>query len=153
MTGFQEFLLAAHVVAAVVWAGGSSAVLALGYYVRSRDISARVEYTRMTEWLGPRFFAPASIVVIIAGPLLAADADYDFGALWITLGFVGWAISFLFGVGFYGPEGKRREKAIEEHGLEHALVQKSLSRVLTVASIDTLIVLLVVIDMVIKPGA
>jgi hypothetical protein len=152
VTGFQEFLLTAHILAAAVWMGGSAAMLAFGLYLRRRDIETRVEYTRWTEWLAPRLLAPASAVVIIAGPLLAADLDLDFGQAWITLGFVGWAISFLFGVAFYPSEGRRRERLIGQHGIEHESVGASLKRVLMVAAVDTLVVALVIVDMVTKPG-
>ena len=151
MTGFQEFLLASHILAAVVWVGGSITMLSLGAYLRNRDINTRVEYTRWTEWLAPRLFAPASIVVIVAGPLLASDLDLDFGQAWINIGFVGWTISFLFGVGFYPRAGKKREQLIEQHGIEHESVAASIGRVLTVAAIDTAIITLVVIDMTVKP--
>jgi uncharacterized membrane protein len=151
MTGFQEFLLASHILAAVVWVGGSITMLALGAYLRGRDINTRVEYTRWTEWLAPRLFAPASVVVIVAGPMLAADMDLDFSQAWINIGFVGWTISFIFGVGFYPREGKKRERLIEQHGLEHESVAASIGRVLTVAAIDTLIITLVVVDMTVKP--
>ena len=153
MTGFQEFLLAAHILAAVVWVGGSWTMLALGAYLRGRDINTRVEYTRWTEWLAPRLFAPASIVVIVAGPLLAAELDLDFSQAWINIGFVGWTISFIFGVAFYPREGIKRERLIEQHGLEHESVAASIGRVLTVAAIDTAIITLVVVDMTVKPFA
>ena len=151
MTGFQEFLLAAHILAAVVWVGGSITMLLLGAYLRSRDINTRVDYTRWTEWLAPRLFAPASIVVIIAGPLLASELDLDFSEAWINIGFIGWTISFLIGIGFYPREGKKREGLIEQHGIEHESVAQSIGRVLTVAAIDTTIITLVVIDMTVKP--
>ena len=147
-----DLLLTIHVLAAVIWVGGSVLALTLGYYLRGRDIETRVEYTRWTEWLGPRLFAPASIAVIIAGPLLVDEIGYDFDQTWLTLGFIGWGISFIFGVGFYPREGARREKLIEQHGVGHELVAKSINRVLTVATIDTLVVVLVVIDMTTKPG-
>jgi uncharacterized membrane protein len=147
-----DLLLTIHVLAAVIWVGGSFLALALGYYLRRRDIETRVEYTRWTEWLGPRLFAPASIAVIVAGPLLVDEIGYEFDQTWLTLGFVGWGISFLFGVGFYPREGAKREKLIEQHGIGHELVAKSINRVLTVATIDTLVVVLVVIDMTTKPG-
>jgi uncharacterized membrane protein len=153
MTGFQEFLLAAHILAAVVWVGGSWTMLGLGFYLRSRDINTRVEYTRWTEWLAPRLYAPASVVVIVAGPLLAAELDLDFSEAWINIGFAGWTISFLFGVGFYPFEGKRRERLIEQSGVDHESVAASVKRVLTVAAIDTTIITLVVLDMTIKPFA
>jgi len=147
-----DLLLTVHVLAAVLWVGGSALALALGYYLRSRDVATRVEYTRWTEWLGPRFFAPLSIAVIVAGPLLADDIGYDFDQTWLTLGFIGWFLSFAIGVAFYPREGKKREQLIEQNGVEHGDVAASVNRVLTVATVDTLIVVLVVIDMTTKPG-
>jgi uncharacterized membrane protein len=147
-----DLLLTVHVLAAALWVGGSAFALAVGYYLRNRDIETRMEYTRWTEWLGPRFFAPLSIAVIVAGPLLADDIGYDFDQTWLTIGFVGWFLSFLIGVGFYPREGKKREQLVEQHGAGHELVAKSVDRVLRVASIDTLIIVLVVIDMTTKPG-
>jgi uncharacterized membrane protein len=152
MTGYEKFLLTAHVLAAAVWVGGSVLALALGYYLRGRDANTRVEYTRWTEWLGPRLFAPMSVIVIIAGPLLANRIYDDFGQTWLTLGFIGWALSFVIGVAFYPREGKKREQLIDQHGVEHEAVAASIGRVLTVATLDTLIVVLVVIDMTTKPG-
>lgn len=147
-----DLLLTVHVLAAVAWVGGSVFALALGYYLRRRDVETRVEYTRWTEWLGPRYFAPLSVAVIIAGPLLADDIGYDLDQTWLTLGFIGWFLSFLIGVGFYPREGKKREQLIEQHGIAHESVAASVNRVLTMATIDTLIVTLVVIDMTTKPG-
>ncbi|HYH59784.1 MAG TPA: DUF2269 family protein [Thermoleophilaceae bacterium] len=147
-----DLLLTIHVLAAVLWVGGSAALLTLGYYLRGRDINTRVEYTRWTEWLGPRLFAPMSIAVIVAGHLLVNEIGYDFDQTWLMLGQIGWLLSFLIGIGFYPREGKKREKLIEQHGIEHESVNASINRVLTVASIDTLIVVLVVVDMTTKPG-
>jgi uncharacterized membrane protein len=147
-----DLLLTVHVLAAVIWVGGSVTMLAFGYYLRSRDAKTRVEYTRWTEWLAPRLFAPLSVAVIVAGPLLADDIGYDFDQTWLTLGFVGWTLSFLIGVAFYPREGKKREQLVEQHGVEHEGVAASVNRVLTVATIDTLIIVLVVIDMTTKPG-
>jgi uncharacterized membrane protein len=152
MTGYEKFLLTAHVLAAVIWVGGSVLLLALGYYLRSRDINTRVEYTRWTEWLGPRIFAPMSIVVIVAGHLLVNEYDLDFDQTWLMLGQVGWLLSFIIGIGFYPREGKKRERLVEQDGIEHESVAASINRVLTVATVDTLIVVLVVIDMTTKPG-
>jgi len=152
MTGYEKFLLTAHVLAAVIWVGGSVLLLALGYYLRSRDINTRVEYTRWTEWLGPRIFAPMSIVVIVAGHLLVNEYDLDFDQTWLVLGQVGWLLSFLIGIGFYPREGNKRERLVEQNGIEHESVAASINRVLTVATVDTLIVVLVVVDMTTKPG-
>jgi uncharacterized membrane protein len=147
-----DLLLTIHVLAAVIWVGGSALLLALGYYLRGRDINTRVEYTRWTEWLGPRIFAPMSIAVIVAGHLLVNEIGYDFDQTWLHVGQVGWLLSFIIGIAFYPREGKKRERLIEQQGVEHESVAASINRVLTVATVDTLIVVLVVVDMTTKPG-
>jgi uncharacterized membrane protein len=149
---WAEFLLAVHILAAIVWLGGSIMLLSLGLSLRGADNQRRADFTRMTEKIPSILFAVASIILIIAGSLLVDELGYDYSDTWVTLGYVGWFISFLLGVGFYGPEGKRREKAIEAGGVDSPAVTKSLNRVLTVAAIDTTIVTLVVLDMVAKPG-
>jgi uncharacterized membrane protein len=151
MTDFQEFLLAAHVLGAVIWVGGSWTLLSIGLYLRGKSATSRVDYSRWSGAIATRLFAPASIVVIIAGPLLASDLDLDFGEAWIQIGFVGWFLSFLIGVFFYNREEKKREAIIDQQGVEADAVRASLDRVITVAAIDTAIVTLVVLDMVIKP--
>ncbi len=148
-----ELLITIHILAAAIWVGGSVMLLSLGAYVRrSEDAVTRVKYTRWTEWIAPRLFAPTLIVLIVAGVLLVEEVGYGYDQTWITLGFIGWFINFATGVAFYGPEGKRRERVIEQHGIEYADVTRSVDRVLRVATIDTLVALLVVIDMTTKPG-
>jgi uncharacterized membrane protein len=127
-------------------------LLILGLTLRNADVQRRAEFTRMTEKVPSIVFAVASIILIAAGSWLVDEAGYDFSDTWITLGYVGWFISFLFGVGFYGPEGKRRDRVIEERGIDDPGVVKSLNRVLTVAAIDSVIITLVVLDMTTKPG-
>ena len=147
-----DLLLTIHVLAAVRWVGGSVLMLATGYYLRGRDVDTRVEYTRWTEWLAPRIIAPASVAVIIAGPLLVSEIGYEMNEPWLHVGFFGWFVSTVLGIAFYPREGKKRERLIEQHGVAHESVAASVNRVLTVATVDTLVVVLVVIDMTTKPG-
>jgi uncharacterized membrane protein len=127
-------------------------LLILGLTLRGADLQRRIDFTRMTEKVPSIVFAVSSLVVILAGSWLVHEAGYDYSDTWVTLGYVGWFISFLFGVGFYGPEGKRRDRTIEAEGAAAPGVVKSLNRVLTVAAIDTAIITLVVVDMTTKPG-
>ena len=147
-----DFLLTVHVLAAILWVGGSWMLLVFSYAQRGDTIERRNDFTRFTEKLGPRYFAPLSIIVVLAGSLLVDEAGYDYSHTWVTLGYVGWFLSFLIGVGFYPREGKRREELIEREGLEAPGVAASLSRILTAATVDTVIITLVVIDMTTKPG-
>ena len=146
-----EFLLTVHVLSAIVWLGGAWMLLILGLSIKGADVQRRADFTRMSEKGPSILFAVASILLIIAGSLLVDEAGYEYSDTWVIIGYVGWFISFLFGVGFYGQEGKRREAIIEERGLQDPGVVKSLDRVLKVAAIDSVIITLVVIDMTTKP--
>jgi uncharacterized membrane protein len=147
-----DFLLTVHVLAAIVWLGGSIMLLVLGNLLRGAGIERRAEFTRLAEKVGNLVFAPASVVLIVAGTLLVDEVGYGYSDTWITLGYVGWFLSFLLGVAFYPREGKRREKLIESAGMGDPGVLKSVNRVLAVAAVDTLIITLVVVDMTTKPG-
>ena len=147
-----DLLLTVHVLAAILWVGGSWMLLLFGYAQRGDPIERRNEFTRFTEKLGPRYFAPLSIIVVLAGSLLVDEAGYDYADTWVTLGYVGWFLSFLIGVGFYPREGSRREKLIESGGVQDPGVAASVNRILTVATVDTVIITLVVLDMTTKPG-
>jgi uncharacterized membrane protein len=150
---WNEFLLTVHILAAIVWLGGAWMLLMLGLSLKGADLQRRADFTRMTEKVPSVVFAVASILLIVAGTLMVVDVDaYEVSDTWVTLGYAGWFVSFLFGVGFYGPEGKRRERTIEAEGIESPAVKKSLDRVLTVAAVDSTIITLVVVDMVVKPG-
>jgi uncharacterized membrane protein len=127
-------------------------LLAIGLTLRGGEVQRRVDFTRAAEKVSSVYFAVASIILIVAGSFLVNEAGYDYSDTWVTLGYVGWFISFLIGVGFYGQEGKRRERALEEGGAGNAAVVKSLNRLLTVAAVDSVIITLVVVDMTTKPG-
>ena len=127
-------------------------MLIFGYSLKGADVQRRDEFTRLTEKISSVLFAAASIIVIVAGSLLVDEAGYDYSDTWVTIGYVGWFLSFLLGVGFYPREAKRREKLIESEGIESSGVTASIDRILTVATVDTIIITLVVIDMTTKPG-
>jgi uncharacterized membrane protein len=146
-----DLLLTLHVLGAIVWLGGSVMLLVLGYAHKGAGIERRTDFTRTAEKISSILFAAASILVVLAGSFLVDEAGYGYSDTWVILGYAGWFISFLLGVGFYGAEGKRRERAIEEGGIDSPAVAKSIDRVLTVATVDTLIIALVVIDMTTKP--
>jgi uncharacterized membrane protein len=148
----SEFLLTIHILGAIVWVGGSWMLLILGYSLRGADLQRRLEYTRLTEKVSSIVFSIASILVILAGSWLVDELGYDYSDTWVTLGYAGWFVSFLLGVGFYPREGKRREKQIEASGADGPHVSASIDRILRVATVDTIIVTLVVLDMTTKPG-
>ena len=148
-----ELYLAAHILCAVLWVGGGVSVHILGRWVsREGDPERMVAFNRDAVKLGNVFYAPLALILIVAGVLLVEEVGYSYGDLWITLGFVGWLVSLVLGLGFYPQQSRKIEAAIASGGATSDVAQAGISRVLMVNSIEMLVLVLVVIDMAVKPG-
>jgi uncharacterized membrane protein len=148
-----ELLLTLHLLAVILWVGGAVTLhILMRRLMRRKQGRELHEGFAELEWLGERFYPVFSIVLIVAGILLVDEAGYEFSQAWISVGFAGWIVSFLIGIGFYGREGKRRAKLVEEEGPDSPAIVASVKRTVTVNSFELSILLLVVIDMTTKPG-
>ena len=151
MDGF-ELMKTFHVLAAVVWVGGAATVQVLATRLqRQNDPQRLAAFSKDIEWVGMRVYTPASILVLPLGIGMTVDA-YEFSDLWIILALAGIAFSIIIGAGYLGPTSGKLGKLIEERGAEDPEAQKTLARVLAVSRVDLLILLLIVVDMVVKPG-
>jgi uncharacterized membrane protein len=147
-----ELWLSVHIVCAVLWVGGGVAVHVLGrMYMRGGDVAAMLDFNRKAISLGNRLYAPAALVLIVAGVLLVEEVGYEYGSLWIVLGFLGWILSFVVGIGFYAREGKKIDAAVAAEGASSETAVARIRRVLLVNSVEVLILVLVVVDMAVKP--
>jgi hypothetical protein len=97
---------------------------------------------------------PASLAVLGFGIALVWVSDaWSIGQLWIILALVGIAISAIGGAVFFGPQSKRIAQAFEAEGAESVRAQALVRRLFVVSRADLVILLLLVADMVLKPGA
>ena len=62
------------------------------------------------------------------------------------------AASFITGVAFLGPESGRIGKMLEEQGADDPEAQARIARILVVSRIELTLLVLIVLDMVSKPG-
>jgi len=148
-----EFLLTIHVLAAVVWVGGGIAMHILGRRVLKRGDSQEIyKFSEEVNIIGLRLYAPTSLILLVAGILLVNEAGYEFSQLWITLAFIGWAFSFVVGVGYYGPQDKKLQALVAAEGPTAPGVVANVRQALFVNQIEILILVLVVVDMTVKPG-
>jgi uncharacterized membrane protein len=148
-----ELYLAVHILCAVLWVGGGVSVHILGRWVaREGDPVRMVAFNRDAVKLGNVFYAPLALVLIVAGVLLVEEVGYSYGDLWITLGFLGWIFSLALGLGFYPQQSRRIDAAVAAGGPASADAQAGIRRVLLFNSIEITVLVLVVIDMAIKPG-
>ena len=149
---WYTFFKFVHVAAAIVWVGGAgvSQLYALRA-LASSDGRRQAEFAGDVEWVGTRFFTPASGIVLLAGIAMMVNADFDWGQLWIVFALVVYAVSFAVGAGFLGPESGRIKKAIEQHGPESPIVRARIVRILAVSRTELVLLAGVVFAMVVKP--
>ena len=136
-----ELWLAVHIVCAVVWAGGAVAIQILGrMYAASGDVAAMLDFNRRAVRLATWLFAPLAVVLIVAGVLLVEEVGYEYTAPWIVLGFLGSSSAWRSGWATRAGRLRRIDAAA------------GIRRVLAVNALQVLVLLLVVVDMAVKPG-
>jgi uncharacterized membrane protein len=149
-----EFLLFVHIAATVVWVGAGlcSLVLAIGYD-RDGDEPAIRRFLADQERLATRLFIPASLTVVIFGiALVIESAAWSFDQLWIVLGLVGFAATFVTGLFMIKPASERIGAAMErERGRLTPELRTDIRKLIVMARIDYVVLFLVIADMVIKP--
>ena len=85
------------------------------------------------------------------GIAMMLNTDWGWGKFWIVAGLVGYAITFVTGVGVLSPMAKDVTALTEEKGPTHPETVAAITRILQIARIDVAMLLLVVVDMVTKP--
>jgi uncharacterized membrane protein len=146
-----EWYLMVHVLTAVVWVGGAFAIQLFALRLLRADDSHRLAgFARDVEWIGQRVFVPASLLLLVFGFLLVEEAGIGY-PFWVLFGIGVFAYSFVTGAGFLGPESGRIGKLIAERGGEDAEVQRRIRRILAWSRFELLLLILVVVDMTLKP--
>jgi uncharacterized membrane protein len=153
---FNELLRFIHIVAAVVWVGGSiglsiHALRAMG--ARRGTHESRLDFLRQAELMG-RVFMAAGIVVAVVGVWLVIRIEpWGFDQFWISFAFAVVIASALLGMFFY-PKQQRQALAIgEREGTETDTFRAITRRIGQVATIENLFLIAVIWAMVTKPGA
>lgn len=141
-----------HVTLAVFWVGGGLTVTILGLRAeRSTDPRDVAHLADQAGFVGEKFFAPAGLLVFLAGVAMVLNAGYGWSQFWIVAGLVGYVSTFVTGVGFLSPTAKKIAALSTEKGVEHPETQALVRKILLVVRFDMAVLLLVVAVMVTKP--
>jgi uncharacterized membrane protein len=146
-----EFLLFVHVAAAVVWVGGAAMLQLMALRLAKNDAAALADFFGGVEKVGNRALVPASLIAVLTGFGLVWESDFwTLGDDWIVIGLVLFAITFLAGATFFGPESGRINKLIQAEGAVAA--EPRMRRMLVLTRIDLIILFLIIFDMTVKPS-
>ena len=145
---WYELLLFVHIACAIVWLGGGFLFQVYGMIeLRTGDAAAIARFAGNAGRIGERLFAPASIVVVLAGVGLMLNGNWPWGRLWVDFALVAFAGSFLLGIAVLSPTAKRIEKV----GPESDEGQQLIRRVFALLRVDLLFLFAIVFAMVVKP--
>jgi hypothetical protein len=146
-----EFLLFGHLLFVATWVGGDIMLQALSLRAFKASGERQVAFTADIEWVGMRLLTPAALMVVIFGFGLVSEGDWDF-KFWLIAGLLVFLASAITGAAFLGPETGRISKLAEAEGVDSPEVSRRIKRVLWISRIELLLLILLIGDMVAKPG-
>jgi uncharacterized membrane protein len=148
-----QFYLTVHILAAIVWVGGATITQVYAARAQASGDPERIAgFAHDAEFVGRTMFAPSAVVLLIFGFLLVNEGDWSLSSAWIDVALAVWAASFVVGIGFLGPESGRIGRLIEQRGATAPEVRRRIERIFLISRIELLFLLVIVVDMVTKPG-
>lgn len=146
-----EILLFLHVSSVAFWLGAELLIDILVFRAeRQRDAAAVRRLFDELNALDP-IFLPATLLVLATGIWMTIEAGWSFGSLWIVLGLAGFAFIYLYGFLYMEPQLKRVRVMIEREGGLGSQAQALMHRFFVLWRIETIVLLLLVFDMTVKP--
>jgi len=154
-TWFGVFKLL-HVSVAVFWVGGGLLLTALALRAqRSDDPGELATIARQATFVGEKLFAPAGGIVLAMGIAMVINGGgpqhFGFGKPWVDIGLAGWAISFVTGIGVLAPRARKLVALFDSVGDAAPETQAAIQEILLIARVDVCVLLVVVMDMLMKP--
>lgn len=149
-----ELLLFIHVGATVIWVGAGFLSLVLGTsYARSEDEPAMQRFLKDQERLALRLFMPSALVVFLMGLALVIESEaWGFDQLWIIIGLIGFAATFVTGLFMIKPASERIGAAMERSGGRLTPeIRTDIRKLIVKSRVDYVVLTLVIFDMVAKP--
>ena len=152
MLELYNWLLAIHVLGAVIWVGGSIALqIQASRAERANDGLRMAALAADSEWIGQRIFMPASLLLLAAGIIMVVVGNWGFETLWVVIGIAGFVYSIISGAAFLGPRSGKLKKLMAERPADDPEVTARIKEILKFARIELVILIVVVLDMTLKP--
>lgn len=149
---FYDVLKFFHVLLALVWVGGAVILQVFAELALRSPMPGRAAaFAKEADFIGMKIFTPASILLLGVGLWLVHKGHWGYH-FWTVGGLVGFAVSFVVGAGFLGPQAGKLATLIEANGPDAAVVKARVRTIVSIARVDTAILLAVVFLMATKLG-
>jgi uncharacterized membrane protein len=152
--GLYDWVKTFHILAAIVWVGGAIGIQLIAIRLtRTTDPYALRSFAGAVEWVGTHAFIPASLILLGLGIwMVALEHAWTFAQFWVLAALAMFLYSFLSGVLYQGPRSKRLKEIYEEQGPDSTEGPQLIRRLFLVSRIELVLLVLIVLDMVLKPG-
>jgi hypothetical protein len=151
-SSWYDTFLAVHILFVVIWVGGGLFLTINGILAeRRQDPAEMVQLTKLATFAGEKLFPPAAIVVLAMGISMVLNAHLGFGHFWLIFALLGFASTFVIGIGVLAPRAKKLDALLGEKGAAAPETQAAISQLLLIARFDMAVLGLVIVDMVTKP--
>jgi len=144
-----------HVLSAVVWVGGACTLQTFAIRINGTGDGARMAtFAKDAEYVGNRIFLPSSIILLVSGIFTIRESSgiWSYDQTWVQIGLAMIVVSIAIGAGFLGPEAGRVARAIDAGGVDSPEAKERINRIFLVSRFELVLLLLVIFDMVVKPG-
>ena len=149
---WYELLLTIHIAAVGLWLGSGITIATLGSRALAVDPPSFGPLALQAGWWAGRAHPGAAVVILIAGILMVIDADLSFGDAWISIAIGGWIVLMALSGGVIGRASTQLMEGIQERGGYTADLRPVASRLLLSSRVESVLLVLVIADMVAKPG-
>jgi uncharacterized membrane protein len=148
----HQTLLRLHQLAATIWFGGGLSVAIVALRTERSGDAARMHCVgEEVEWFGSRVLLPSALVVLVSG-LGLTWLSASFREAWIVIALVAYAASGVLALVFLGPRPGALVALTAQHGPTAAPVTARVRRHFLYNRLEVVLLLIVLVDMVLKPG-
>lgn len=149
---WYEFWLFVHVIAAIVWVGGATAIQVFGVLTKRAADPAKTAFFAANASVAVLWvFLPAALLVLVSGVGLREEGNWDWGEPFIYLGLVFWAVVSLIAFGFLGRALGRAGATLAAEGPSPAIALRLRNLVWLSRTLLAILVVIVFL-MTVKPG-
>jgi uncharacterized membrane protein len=150
----DAWLKFAHILSAIVWLGGGLALSVAASRARSSgDPDAVRDFARTLRHVAPRVMTPGVIGTVVLGvALVLTSAAWDFAQLWVVIGLALFAVAFAIGLGYLSRIGIQLNRIADETVAASPDATALLGRWIIGYRVVLVILVVIVWDMVFKPG-
>jgi hypothetical protein len=149
---WYELLLTLHILAIATWFGSGLALTAMGFMTLRTGPEVYGSFTVTAGNWASKAHPAAGVVLLLTGFGMVADADLDFDT-WLILGLIGLVVTMGIGGALIGRTAGEMVKRIEGGSITAEELTASGRQLLLYTRIELVLLVLLIVDMVAKPGA